>query len=546
MHVLLAFLLMPLGEDLGSSGLFQALKRLQTTARVLYIADRPGGEDAAALTYLSRGAGAEVALLSLTRGEDGLNRLTAHTGEALGGLRTLELLKAAQYYGCEVRFTSAIAPLEESGRVADEVVAVIRQFRPQVVLSSQEALSVAERAFEAVARDTVKPAKLYVRAGKETDPWTVRLETGDYDPVLGRSYAQFGREGKLWHRSQGMTPGTVRPGPAPVFYRLARHRMQYQAEKEQSIFHGLEKETAAPVELAQLAVQAAQSFSITAPEALAPVLARGVAAARSLSLQRTAALWEKALHLSLGAELEATSSVPVAVPGQEVAVAVSLHLRTGTITRTTGAPVPVLRGATIEGGLLGGIAPSGAANQTKLELDALASWDVTAQTPGLFRVVAAKDAAVTQAQWSRRAAGGKFYEIDDARLVSRPLPRPPLLARASYEVEGVPVVMETFVPLTLAPPVSVRIVSRRTGVVQVGVRNLQPGQTTVTVRLDMANGPAAQPVRLDKAGEERTLTFRTAPGAAVKGAIATLNGVDYRGEFEPATAPGLDAVYVAR
>lgn len=546
MHILFAFLLMPLGEDLGSSGLFQALKRLQTTARVLYIADQPGGEDAATLTYLSRGAGAEVALLSLTRGEDGVNRLTAHTGEARAALRTLELLKAAQYYGCEVRFTSAIAPLEESGRLVDEVVAVIRQFRPQVVLSSQEALRVAERAFEAVAKDTIKPAKLYVRAGKETEPWTVRLETGDYDPVLGRSYAQFGREGKLWHRSQGVTLAPVRPGPAPVFYRLARHRMQHQAEKEQSVFHGLEKETTLPAELGQLAAQAAQSFSITAPETLAPMLARGVAAARTLSLQRTAALWEKALHLALGAELETTSSAAVAVPGQEVAVAVSLHLRTGTITRTTGAPIPVLRGATIEGGLLGGIAPGGAANQTKLELDALASWDVTAQSPGLFRVVPAQDAAVTKAQWSRRSAADKFYEIEDARLISRPLPRPPLLARASYEVEGVPVVLETFVPLTLAPPVSVRIVARRAGVVQVGVRNLQPGQTTVTVRLDTANGPAGQPVRLDKTDEERTLTFRAAPGATVNGAIATLNGVDYRGEFEPVTAPGLDTVYVAR
>jgi hypothetical protein len=78
------------------------------------------------------------------------------------------------------------------------------------------------------------------------------------------------------------------------------------------------------------------------------------------------------------------------------------------------------------------------------------------------------------------------------------------------------------------------------------VRNLNPAQTTVTVRLDMANGPAAQPVRLEKTGEERTVTFRTAPGAAVKGAIATLNGVDYREEFEPVTYPGLDSVYVAR
>jgi hypothetical protein len=546
MYFLFALLLLPLGEDLGSSGLFQALKRLQTTARVLYIADRPGGEDASALTYLSRGMGAEVALLSLTRGEDGPNRLTAHTGEALAALRTLELLKAAQYYGCEVRFTSAIAPAAGGRKLVDDVVAVIRQFRPHVLLSSREASGIAGEAFEAVAGDMVKPSKLYVRVDKETEPWTVRLETGDYDPVLGRSYAQFGREGKLWHRSQDTSLPPVGPGSAPAFYLMMRHRMQSQAEKEQSFFHGLEQETAPPAELAQLAIQAAQSFSMTAPEVLAPVLARGVAAARALSLHRTAALWEKALNQSLGAELEANPSVAVAVPGQEVAVALTFHLRTGTITRTIGAPIPVVRGASIEGGLVGGIAPSGAANQTRLELDPLASWEVTAQSQGLFRVIAAPDATPTKAQWSRRTPDGKFYEIEDARLIARPLPRPPLLARALYQVEGVPVAVETYVPLTLVPPVSVRVASRRAGVVQVVVRNFNPAQTTVTVRLDMANGPAAQPVRLEKTGEERTVTFRTAPGAAVKGAIATLNGVDYREEFEPVTYPGLDSVYVAR
>ena len=546
MYFLFALLLLPLGEDLGSSGLFQALKRLQTTARVLYIADRPGGEDAATLTYLSRGMGAEVALLSLTRGEDGPNRLTAHSGEALAGLRTLELLKAAQYYGCEVRFTSAIAPAAGGRKLVDDVVAVIRQFRPHVLLSSREASGIAGEAFEAVAGDMVKPSKLYVRVDKETEPWTVRLETGDYDPVLGRSYAQFGREGKLWHRSQDTSLPPVGPGSAPAFYLMMRHRMQSQAEKEQSFFHGLEQETAPPAELAQLAIQAAQSFSMTAPEVFAPVLARGVAAARALSLHRTAALWEKALNQSLGAELEANPSVPVAVPGQEVAVALSFHLRTGTITRTIGAPIPMVRGASIEGGLVGGIAPSGAANQTKLELDPLASWEVTAQSQGLFRVIAAPDATPTKVQWSRRTPDAKFYEIEDARLIARPLPRPPLLARALYQVEGVPVAVETYVPLTLVPPVSVRVASRRAGVVQVVVRNFNPAQTTVTVRLDMANGPAAQPVRLEKTGEERTVTFRTAPRAAVKGAIATLNGVDYREEFELVTYPGLDTIYVAR
>ena len=84
----------PLSEDLGASGLWQSWKRAQTTARVLFITAHPDDEDAATLTYLSRGLGAEVTLLAITRGESGANVITGDFFEALGKLRELELEKA--------------------------------------------------------------------------------------------------------------------------------------------------------------------------------------------------------------------------------------------------------------------------------------------------------------------------------------------------------------------------------------------------------------------------------------------------------------------
>ena len=48
-----------------------AVDRARVTTRILYITAHPDDESGAVLTYLSRGLHAEVALLSLTRGEGG-------------------------------------------------------------------------------------------------------------------------------------------------------------------------------------------------------------------------------------------------------------------------------------------------------------------------------------------------------------------------------------------------------------------------------------------------------------------------------------------
>src|SRR6185437_10748378 len=89
---------MPLAEDRGEADLEQTLKRLGTTASMLYIVAHPDDEDGALMTYLSRGKGARVTLLTLTRGEGGQNAMSGETYDALGLMRTSELLKADEYY----------------------------------------------------------------------------------------------------------------------------------------------------------------------------------------------------------------------------------------------------------------------------------------------------------------------------------------------------------------------------------------------------------------------------------------------------------------
>jgi hypothetical protein len=92
---------LPLPEDRGQAALEQTLKRLSTTASVMMIVAHPDDEDGALLTYLSRGLGVRATLFTLNRGEGGQNAMSADSDDALGIIRTNELLRAGEFYGAK-------------------------------------------------------------------------------------------------------------------------------------------------------------------------------------------------------------------------------------------------------------------------------------------------------------------------------------------------------------------------------------------------------------------------------------------------------------
>jgi len=62
--------------------------------RVLWIAAHPDDEDTNIIAWLARGRGVQTAYMSLTRGDGGQNLIGNELGEALGVIRTEELLAA--------------------------------------------------------------------------------------------------------------------------------------------------------------------------------------------------------------------------------------------------------------------------------------------------------------------------------------------------------------------------------------------------------------------------------------------------------------------
>ncbi|HET6798760.1 MAG TPA: PIG-L family deacetylase, partial [Gemmatimonadales bacterium] len=91
----------------GAVAVDQELRMLGHYKRVLMIGAHPDDEDTELLTILVRGLGAEAAYLSLNRGEGGQNLIGPELGEALGLLRTEELLAARKLDGARQYFTRA-------------------------------------------------------------------------------------------------------------------------------------------------------------------------------------------------------------------------------------------------------------------------------------------------------------------------------------------------------------------------------------------------------------------------------------------------------
>jgi LmbE family N-acetylglucosaminyl deacetylase len=138
---------LPLPEDRGAAALEQSLKRLQTTASAMMIVAHPDDEDGALLTYLSRGLGVRTILLTLTRGEGGQNAMGGESENALGLIRTNELLKANEFYGVKQLWGTEAdfgfsKTQEESfakwghDRVLYDAVLAVRRERPQIILST--------------------------------------------------------------------------------------------------------------------------------------------------------------------------------------------------------------------------------------------------------------------------------------------------------------------------------------------------------------------------------------------------------------------------
>ena len=265
----------PLPQDTGTAGLKQMLLRLQTTARLMQTVAHPDDEDGGMLTLESRGEGASVWLMTLTRGEGGQNKTGSNLFDVLGVVRTLEQLASDRYYGVEQRF-SRVADFGYSKTPEEtfqkwqghdialgDIVRVIRTLRPDVLVARfsgterdghghhQASAILTKEAFRVAAdpnrfpeqiKEGLQPwqaKKLYIGNvcgfGALTCPpedYTVKLATGEFSPALGMTYVQFAIEGLKHELSQGLGAISVDARPRFAFYKLVDSGLPPTTDKD--------------------------------------------------------------------------------------------------------------------------------------------------------------------------------------------------------------------------------------------------------------------------------------------------------------------------
>ena len=68
----------------------------------------------------------------------------------------------------------------------------------------------------------------------------LKIDTGEYNALLGLSYAQIARQGLSYQRSQGVGQTRASKGSALTELRLIDTTLTKQEEPEQSLFDGLD------------------------------------------------------------------------------------------------------------------------------------------------------------------------------------------------------------------------------------------------------------------------------------------------------------------
>jgi len=241
--------------------------------RVLWIAAHPDDEDTNLISWLARGRNVQTAYLSLTRGDGGQNLIGNELGEALGVIRTEELLAARridgahQYFGRGYDFGFSKTADETrkhwpQDSLLQDAITVMRAFRPHIVATTfsgtprdghgqHQISAIVARDAYSFAADTVRfpvrefgkswtPLKFYRLARFSPQDRTLAINVGEYNPYLSLSYQEIAADSRSQHKSQGF--GALRR-KGVVWDYLTREDSRVPAppaKEESSIFAGID------------------------------------------------------------------------------------------------------------------------------------------------------------------------------------------------------------------------------------------------------------------------------------------------------------------
>ncbi len=593
-----------LPQDSGTIGLQEMLRRLSTTARLMQTVAHPDDEDGGMLTLESRGKGVSTVLLTLNRGEGGQNKLGSNLFDVLGVLRTLELTAADRYYGVEQRFTRVAdfgfsKTAEESlqkwngGEPAlADMVRVIRTFRPDVIAARfsgterdghghhQVSSLLARTAFRAAA----DPAKFPEQIKEGLLPWqakklyignvcgfnapscpaadyTLKLNTGIKDAVLGTSYIQFAMDGLRHQLSQGAGGWTIDPGDRFTYYKLVDSTLPMPKDHENDFFDGLDtslpglaarlgsEETKVPyLKTALEHMQALVTDATKDPKNSAEALLNGLSITRELiaKIDRAEISNTAKTDLLLNLRTKETQFAEAANLADRVQFTAEVEAPVGASPE---AAFMAVRGQSFKVR----VRFASAVASTKVNIDLYATqpgWKITkldSKNPEeqLFEVSASRTAEYTRPYWHRdNPETDALNTVDKPEYATLPFPPAPLQAYATYVAFGKEGTVNTNVnvkykgtsgeelarAVALAPEYSVmldpgqQVISADTKnprTVTVSVSSNLATASTGTLSLGTPAGwrvdPAQMHVEIPPRGTVKNFEFKVIPGSFLDG-----------------------------
>jgi LmbE family N-acetylglucosaminyl deacetylase len=241
----------PASSSTGHTALGLALRKLSVSGTFLQAPAHPDDEANALFALFGYGMGLRVIDVQNNRGDGGQNEIGPELFRNMAVLRTSELLAAHRVDGAEQYFTRAIDygysfdPEEVIGKwgrkdIVGDYVRLWRTLRPDVIVTMNIQGRGGDRAHEAttiLVRESFRaagdpsmypeqiaeglrpwqPKKLYFaggapgggrggrgQAGNQAPARLTPVNTGAYDPLLGRTYSDIGSDARSYHKCQGV------------------------------------------------------------------------------------------------------------------------------------------------------------------------------------------------------------------------------------------------------------------------------------------------------------------------------------------------------
>jgi len=511
--------------EMSSSEILLGLNKLSVLGSVLYIGAHPDDENTNLLAYFTKGRMMRTGYLSLTRGEGGQNLLGPEKGDALGIIRTQELLSARGVDGADQFFSRAIdfGYSKNSGEaiafwggdeITADIVRVIRVFQPDVIITrfspaigghGQHTASaiLARRAFDLAADTTYRPESF-----RDLPAWRarrllfngssfmisqldttrgIRINSGGYNPMLGLSYSEISGVSRSMHKSQGFGAARRRGDVINYFYHTAGD------SATDDIFDGIETSWSrlpGGDAAARSIAEAGRAFDPANPAAIVPPLIRALTEIDRIP----PSVWTRAkrkdiltlIQAAAGIWIDALASEPTSAPGD------TFDLRASVINRSD---LPVT---------LSAIRIPFTARDSAIGISCSNNQKITIG----FRAVVPADEPAGRAYWLERPSTGFRYDVGDRSVIGLPMRPSSHVARFDLEIAGAPVSFDVPLKHSRVDPIEGELTRRFIVVPPVSVDPVEK------VILYSSQSPKSLDVwvRAGRAGVRGSVSVETPPG----------------------------------